>query len=71
MDTLTDTIKRLGKEGDRTLVGGAPEGFDALLIAALAKAGRAVLVVARDDVSMARKAEAPILLRRSICLSSQ
>ena len=58
MDTLTDTIKRLGSENVRTLVGGAPEGFDALLIASLAEAGRDVMVVARDDVCMARKAEA-------------
>ncbi len=58
MDTLTDTIKRLGRENVRTLVGGAPEGFDALLIAALAETGRDVVVVARDDVSMARKSEA-------------
>ena len=58
MDTLTDTIKRLGQDNVRTLLGGAPEGFDTLLIAALAERGRDVVVVARDDVSMARKAEA-------------
>ncbi len=58
MDILTKTIKRLGGGTARTLVGGAPEGFDALLIAALSETGNDVVVVARDDVSMARKAEA-------------
>ncbi|MBL4691449.1 MAG: transcription-repair coupling factor, partial [Rhodospirillales bacterium] len=62
MKTLTDTVERLGRENARTLIGGAPEGFDALFIAALSEAGAGagndVMVVARDDVSMARKAEA-------------
>jgi transcription-repair coupling factor (superfamily II helicase) len=60
LKTLTDTVKRLDGGNARTMIGGAPEGFDALLIAALSKAGSGqdVVVVARDDVSMARKAEA-------------
>ena len=58
VDTLKETVKRLSQAGGRLLVGGAPEGFDALLIAALVMEGGDVLVVSRDDVSMARKAEA-------------
>ena len=62
MKTLTDTVERLGRENARTLIGGVPEGFDALFITALSEAGAGagndVMVVARDDVSMARKAEA-------------
>ena len=58
MDTLKETVKRLSETGDRLLVGGMPEGFDALLLAALAIEGGDVLMVSRDDVSMARKAEA-------------
>ncbi|MEE8214884.1 MAG: transcription-repair coupling factor, partial [Alphaproteobacteria bacterium] len=58
VDTLKETVKRLSEAGGRLLVGGAPEGFDALLVAALATQGGDVLVVSRDDVSMARKAEA-------------
>ena len=58
MDILKETVKRLSETGDRLLVGGVPEGFDALLLAALAAEGGDVLMVSRDDVSMARKAEA-------------
>ena len=58
MDTLKETVKRLSETGDRLLVGGVPEGFDALLLAALATEGGDVLMLSRDDVSMARKAEA-------------
>ncbi|NQV84766.1 MAG: transcription-repair coupling factor, partial [Rhodospirillales bacterium] len=48
----------MSRKNTRTLIGGAPEGFDALFIAALAEGGQDVMVVARDDVHMARKAEA-------------
>ena len=58
MDTLKETVKRLSETGDRLLVGGVPEGFDALLLVTLATEGGDVLMVSRDDVSMARKAEA-------------
>ena len=62
VDSLNNIAKRLGAGGagaaGRILVGGAPEGFDALLIAALVGEGGDVLVVARDDVGMARHAEA-------------
>ena len=65
MDSLNNIAKRLGAGGagaaGRTLLGGVPEGFDALLIGALAgEAGDTgdVLVIARDDVGMARHAEA-------------
>ena len=57
MDTLKETVKRLSETGDRLLVGGVPEGFDALLLVTLATEGGDVLMVSRDDVSMARKAE--------------
>ena len=62
VDSLNNIAKRLGAGGagaaGRILVGGVPEGFDALLIAALVGEGGYVLVVARDDVGMARHAEA-------------
>ena len=58
MDTLKDTIERLGAEAGHTLIGGAPEGVDALLIAEMAGQGSDVLAVARDDVGMARTSEA-------------
>ena len=62
VDSLNNIAKRLGAGGagaaGRILVGGVPEGFDALLIAALVGEGGDVLVVARDDVGMARHAEA-------------
>ncbi|MFQ5765439.1 MAG: transcription-repair coupling factor, partial [Rhodospirillales bacterium] len=58
MDALNDTVTRLGVEAGPLLVGGAPEGFDALLLAALGDAGGDVLVVCRDDAAMARKADA-------------
>ncbi len=58
VDTPKETVKRLSQAGGRLLVGGVPEGFDALLLAALATEGGDVLMVSRDDVSMARKAEA-------------
>ncbi|MCH7865547.1 MAG: transcription-repair coupling factor, partial [Proteobacteria bacterium] len=61
MDALKEIAKRLGAEPVHLSVGGAPDGFDALLLAALAEndgEGRDVLFVARDDVSMARASEA-------------
>ncbi len=46
-------------KGRRTLIGGAPEGFDALLLGDLARAEPAgVLAVCRDDVRLARTGEA-------------
>jgi len=58
VNSLKDTVKRLIGEGGHTLICGAPEGADALLIAEMAGQGSDVLAVARDDVSMARKSEA-------------
>ncbi len=63
MDALNETVRRLGAASGRLSIGGAPDGFDALLLAALAERGgagrgRDVLFVARDDVGMARKSEA-------------
>ncbi len=62
MDALKETVTRLGAASSRVSIGGAPDGFDALLLAALtepggAGKGRDVLFVARDDVSMARTSE--------------
>jgi transcription-repair coupling factor (superfamily II helicase) len=48
----------LGSAG-RYLIAGAPEGFDALILAEIAKAApMGVLFVARDDVGLARRADA-------------
>ena len=58
MDTLKEKVQGLGAGKGRRVIAGAPEGFDALLIAAMAAGGGDVLVVARDDVSMARKSDA-------------
>ncbi|NQU61736.1 MAG: transcription-repair coupling factor [Rhodospirillales bacterium] len=58
MDIQTFTKARLGEKQSRHLIAGAPEGFDALLVAILAGQGADVLFVAREDVSMARMAEA-------------
>ncbi|MBI2977710.1 MAG: transcription-repair coupling factor, partial [Rhodospirillales bacterium] len=59
MDALNRTVERLGRvEAGRLAIGGAPEGFDALLLAALAKQGRQVVFVARDDVGLAKRADA-------------
>ena len=58
MDTLAKTVQRLGDKQSRTLIAGAPEGFDALLIATYSGHGGDALFVACDDVSMARMAEA-------------
>ncbi len=58
MDTLKEKVQGLGAGKGRRVIAGAPEGFDALLIAAIAAGGGDVLVVARDDVSMARKSDA-------------
>jgi transcription-repair coupling factor (superfamily II helicase) len=56
---LKDIGKLLSEPG-RVTVAGTPEGRDALLVAELARFGRAsdILVVARDDGRMARLAEA-------------
>ncbi len=55
MELLTKKLERPG----RLLISGAPEGFDALLLAELAAdAATGVVFVARDDVRMARMAEA-------------
>ena len=45
MDTLKETVKRLSETGDRLLVCGVPEGFDALLLVTLATEGGDVLMV--------------------------
>ncbi|MBI3113720.1 MAG: transcription-repair coupling factor, partial [Rhodospirillales bacterium] len=59
MDALNRTVERLGRvEAGRLAIGGAPEGFDALLLAALAKQGRQAVFVARDDVGLAKRADA-------------
>ena len=50
-------VKSLSVPG-RRLVAGAPEGFDALVLADLARAAGAVLFVARDDAALARHVEA-------------
>jgi transcription-repair coupling factor (superfamily II helicase) len=53
-DRLLQILDRPG----RTTVAGVPEGFDALVLARLAKHGGEVLHVARDDARLARIAEA-------------
>ncbi|MEE2698787.1 MAG: transcription-repair coupling factor [Pseudomonadota bacterium] len=58
MPLNTHFINFLKQSKDRTLISGVPEGFDAFLMAILAKNIQDILVVARDDVSMSRKAEA-------------
>ncbi len=59
MDALNRTVERLGRvEAGRLAIGGAPEGYDALLLAALAGKGRQVVFVARDDVGLAKRADA-------------
>ena len=56
---LTATNKNyLNEKNNHFLIGGAPEGFDSLLISDLAKDHSNVLVIARDDVSMFRNLEA-------------
>ncbi len=54
---MDDLVQRLSAPG-RTLVSGAPEGHDARLLADIARAGRDVLFVARDDVGLRRISEA-------------
>ncbi|MFQ5618472.1 MAG: transcription-repair coupling factor [Rhodospirillales bacterium] len=55
MELLTKKLERPG----RLLISGAPEGFDALLLAEFARdAGTGLVFVARDDVRLARMAEA-------------
>ncbi|MEK9723277.1 MAG: hypothetical protein VW405_07310, partial [Rhodospirillaceae bacterium] len=61
MATLTPDLPALGRlvaEGPgRTEAAGAPPGAEALALAALAEAGRDVVLVARDDVVAARVAD--------------
>ena len=54
---MLDLIKGL-RRGLRTVIAGAPDGFDSRLLAQAAQAGRDILYVARDDVraSMMREA---------------
>ena len=55
MELLTKKLERPG----RLLISGAPEGFDALLLAEAARdTGTGLVFVARDDVRLARMAEA-------------
>jgi len=54
---LTIPPIRLAGPG-RTTIAGAPEGFDALVVAELSGGGRDVLFVARDDARLARMGEA-------------
>jgi transcription-repair coupling factor (superfamily II helicase) len=60
---LKSLREKLSRPG-RTLIGGAPQGYDALVVAGLAGVGRNagdpsdVVFVAREDVHMARMAEA-------------
>ncbi len=54
MEKLTEILSRPGP----VVIGGAPEGFDALIVAALARGGTDVLFVARDELRRARMAEA-------------
>jgi transcription-repair coupling factor (superfamily II helicase) len=51
------TLKKLLAQPSRIIIAGAPEGFDALVLANLAGGKRTVLFVARDDLRMARMAE--------------
>lgn len=54
---MTIPSLRLAEPG-RTTIAGAPEGFDALVVAELSGDGRDVLFVARDDARLARMGEA-------------
>jgi transcription-repair coupling factor (superfamily II helicase) len=54
---LKTIVNSIGAPG-RTVVGGSPEGCDALLLAELAAKGQSVLFIARDEGRMARVAEA-------------
>ena len=53
-----------------SLIAGAPQGFDALILAELAAQGREVLFVARDDVRATRAADALAFFAPTVeCLS--
>lgn len=54
---MTIPTLRLAGPG-RTTIAGAPEGFDALVVAELSREGRDLLFVARDDARLAHMAEA-------------
>ncbi|MBF0248099.1 MAG: hypothetical protein HQL36_08515, partial [Alphaproteobacteria bacterium] len=58
---MSNTLKAVGKsliQGQRTMLSGVPGGMDARILSELARDGRDVLFVARDDVSAARMDEA-------------
>jgi transcription-repair coupling factor (superfamily II helicase) len=55
---VTKTLDTILRSPGRLTIAGAPEGYDALILAQLAKRGVAVLHVARDDSRLARLAEA-------------
>jgi len=54
---LKNLLKKLQSQG-RILVWGAPQGYDARILADLAAAGLEILFVARDDVRLAQTSEA-------------
>jgi len=49
-ETLVNALERRGKKP--TVVTGAPEGMDAVILSKLSRQDRDVIFVARDDVSM-------------------
>ncbi|MDH5748727.1 MAG: transcription-repair coupling factor, partial [Rhodospirillales bacterium] len=49
--------EKISRIKGRTFISGAPEGFDAFLLAQLAEKVKTLLFVARDDVAMVRLAE--------------
>ncbi len=54
-------LEKISETNDRVLISGAPAGYDALILVELTQAdqaGRGMIFVARDDVRMARMAEA-------------
>ncbi len=56
--SIKDILAAVPARPGRTLIAGAPEGYDALVLARLARSGGEVLHIARDDARMARLAEA-------------
>ena len=57
MDSLKDKVREFTAGPGRLLIGGAPAGYDALLLAAASGQGGDVLFVGRDDVSLAAMAD--------------
>jgi len=61
MNSFKDKVQAFGGAPGRILIGGAPEGFDALLMAAISGQNERdsgdVVFVARDDVSLAAMAD--------------